>query len=50
MTTDDVFRAHELRRRQAKAESLLWNVLRANRFCDKKFRRQHPIRPYTSSL
>ena len=29
--------------RQTKAESLLWNVLRAKRLCGLKFRRQHPI-------
>ena len=46
MTGDATVRARELRQRQTKAESLLWNVLRAKRLCDKKFRRQHPIAPF----
>lgn len=39
-------RARELRQQQTKAESLLWQVLRAKRFCGLKFRRQHPIGPF----
>ena len=39
-------RSRELRSRQTKAESLIWNVLRAKRLAGLKFRRQHPIGPY----
>jgi adenine-specific DNA-methyltransferase len=39
-------RARELRQRQTNAESLLWQVLRAKRFCGLKFRRQHPVGPF----
>jgi very-short-patch-repair endonuclease len=39
-------RTRELRQRQTKAESLLWQVLRAKRFCRLKFRRQHPVGPF----
>lgn len=33
----------ELRRRQTKAEGILWQELRNRRLCGKKFLRQHPI-------
>jgi very-short-patch-repair endonuclease len=39
-------RARELRQRQTKAESLLWEVVRAKRLCGLKFRRQYPIGPF----
>lgn len=39
-------RARELRSRQTRAESLLWQVLRAKRLSGLKFRRQHPIGPF----
>lgn len=39
-------RARELRARQTKAESLLWQVLRGRRLCGLKFRRQFPIEPW----
>lgn len=35
-------KARDLRARQTKAESLLWNVLRGRRLCRLKFRRQYP--------
>ena len=38
--------ARQLRRKQTNAERLLWRLLRNNRFCGLKFRRQHPIEPY----
>ena len=38
--------ARQLRREQTNAERLLWRLLRNNRFCGLKFRRQHPIEPY----
>ena len=38
--------AHQLRRNQTEAESLLWRHLR-NRNLGYKFRRQHPMPPYT---
>ena len=44
--SDRTDRAGDLRLRQTKAESLLWQVLRAKRFCGLKFRRQHPIGPF----
>ena len=39
-------RARELRQRQTEAEALLWNVVRAKRLCDLKFRRQFPVGPF----
>jgi nicotinate-nucleotide--dimethylbenzimidazole phosphoribosyltransferase len=38
--------ARELRKNQTDAEQLLWAVLRAKRFMDLKFRRQHTVKPY----
>ncbi len=39
-------RARELREKQTKAESLLWQLIRAQQLCGLKFRRQHPDGPY----
>ena len=39
-------RARGLRQRQTKAESLLWDVVRAKRLCGLKFRRQYAIGPF----
>ena len=50
MTTELIRRARELRQLQTKAESLLWNVLRAKRLCNKKFRRQHPVPPFVADF
>jgi len=36
----------ELRNNQPKAEQLLWSKLKAKRFLDIKFRRQHGIGPF----
>ena len=38
--------ARDLRRNSTDAERLLWYLLRAKRFADCKFRRQHPIGPF----
>lgn len=38
--------ARQLRRDQTDVERLLWRLLRNQRFCGLKFRRQHPIEPY----
>ncbi len=38
--------ARLLRKSLTDAEQLLWSILRARRFLDLKFRRQHPIAPY----
>ncbi len=38
--------AREMRSQQADAEQLLWEMLRAKRFLDLKFRRQHPVGRY----
>jgi NaMN:DMB phosphoribosyltransferase/very-short-patch-repair endonuclease len=38
--------ARELRKNQTDAELLLWEILRAKRFMDLKFRRQHTVAPY----
>ena len=43
-------RARRLRRRQTKAEQMLWDVLRAKRLCGLKFRRQHPIDPFIADF
>ena len=40
-------RARELRNRSTDAERKLWNVLRGGQLDGLKFRRQHPIPPYT---
>ncbi len=50
MTDDIINKSRQLRERQTKAESLLWNVLRAKRLCDLKFRRQHSIDPYIADF
>lgn len=39
--------ARELRAGQTDAETLLWGALRARRLAELKFRRQHPVTPYT---
>jgi very-short-patch-repair endonuclease len=36
-------RARHIRQKTTKVESLLWQALRAKRFCGLKFRRQHPV-------
>jgi very-short-patch-repair endonuclease len=43
-------RARNLRRDMTDAERLLWYFLRARRFAGCKFRRQHPIGPYTADF
>jgi very-short-patch-repair endonuclease len=42
--------ARDLRKRQTKAESLLWYTLRGRRLCGLKFRRQYPIKPYIADF
>jgi very-short-patch-repair endonuclease len=39
-------RARALRRDPSRAEKICWDLLRAHRMADLKFRRQHPIGPY----
>ena len=39
-------KARELRRDPSRAEKLCWELIRAHRMEDIKFRRQHPIGPY----
>ncbi len=39
-------KSRALRRRSTDAERRLWYLLRARRFCNMKFRRQHRIGPY----
>ena len=41
-----LIRRRELRRAGTDAERALWAHLRAKRFSDFKFRRQHPVGPY----
>ena len=50
MTEIAVRRARKLRERQTKAESILWDVLRAKRLCGLKFRRQHPVGPFIADF
>ena len=38
--------ARNMRHSSTDAESLMWQILRARRFMDLKFRRQHVIQPY----
>ncbi len=42
----DTKRARDLRRDGSRAERKVWDLLRARRIGDAKFRRQHPIEPY----
>jgi len=44
---DPIERARELRQSQTPPEGVLWSKLRAGRLAGLKFRRQHPIGPYT---
>jgi very-short-patch-repair endonuclease len=43
----ETYRARALRRSSTSAERALWELLRNRRFLGLKFRRQHPIGPYT---
>jgi very-short-patch-repair endonuclease len=36
-----------LRRRSTPAERVLWSLVRNRRLCGRKFRRQHPVGPFT---
>lgn len=38
--------AKNMRHSSTDAENLMWQILRARRFMDLKFRRQHVIKPY----
>ncbi len=40
-------RARALRERQTSPEAFLWQLLRGRRLAGAKFRRQHPLPPYT---
>ena len=42
--------SRHLRQTQNTYEDLLWQLLRNRRRCNKKFRRQHPIGPYTADF
>ncbi len=42
--------AFELRKKMTKAEKVLWGKLRAKRFMNLKFRRQHPILTYIADF
>ncbi len=39
--------ARKLRKDQTDAEKIVWRALRNRQFAEYKFRRQHPIAPYT---
>jgi very-short-patch-repair endonuclease len=43
----DITRARALRQANVPAERRLWRELRGRRFAEYKFRRQHPVPPYT---
>ncbi len=43
-------RARHLRHNPTEAERTLWRLLRARRFHDHKFRRQHPIGPFIADF
>ena len=43
-------RARELRQRKTPAEEILWECLRARRFCGYKFRRQHNIERFIADF
>lgn len=45
-TPKTITRARELKQNMTDAETRLWFLLRAHRFEDIHFRRQHPIGPY----
>jgi very-short-patch-repair endonuclease len=42
----NIQRARQLRKKETWAEKLMWSWLRARRFTDYKFRRQHPLGIY----
>ena len=46
LPADLLAHARELRSQQTDAEQFMWGILRAKRFLDYKFRRQHPVAPY----
>jgi very-short-patch-repair endonuclease len=46
MSSRHITKARELRRDSSKPERICWELLRAHRLDDFKFRRQHPIGPY----
>jgi len=46
-TEAQIARARTLRKKSSWAEKLLWRMLRNERFSGYKFRRQHPLGPYT---
>ncbi len=50
MTVEITKRTRQLRERQTRAESLLWNVLGAKRLSGLKVRRQHPISPFIADF
>ncbi len=43
-------RARSLRKTQTVSESLQWSVLRARQLCGLKFRREHPIEPWSVEI
>jgi len=47
MPSTKIIRARGLRQNSGWAERLMWKWLRDRRFTDYKFRRQHPVGPYT---
>ena len=50
MARPEIKRARRLRREMTGAETKLWAALRDNRFANRRFRRQHPIGPYTADF
>ena len=50
MPQSPVERARELRKSQSPPEGILWSKLRDRRLCCLKFRRQHPLGPYTADF
>jgi very-short-patch-repair endonuclease len=46
MSSERTGKARDLRYTGSRAEKVVWELLRAHRMTDVKFRRQHPIGPY----
>lgn len=46
-SSESISFARNLRKNQTDAENALWAVLRSRQFLDLKFKRQHPVPPYT---
>ena len=47
---DPISFARDLRRKSTSSEEYLWQLLRNRQRCGRRFRRQHPVAPYTTDF